>query len=62
MPENNNKIAPGFLGWVSYLVLTHRHRLTSIAKSEGLNEQDGAPNLRRARNVRSKTKLLERYD
>ncbi len=36
----DRNIAPGFLGWVSHLVLTHRSRLANLARNEGLSEQD----------------------
>lgn len=38
--RNNEKIQPGFLGWLSYLVETHRRRLASIARSQGLDRED----------------------
>jgi len=34
------KMPPGFLGWLSYLVVTHRSRLASIARAQGLDRED----------------------
>lgn len=35
-----SKIPPGFLGWLSYLVETHRSRLAAIARAQGLEKED----------------------
>lgn len=38
--ERQLKMPLGFLGWLSFLVGTHRMRLASIARSQGLDRED----------------------